>query len=51
MTDYETVVWTYKWCTTLIVFDREREDSLYNPSAWLFAEWLAWLPVNVSDAP
>lgn len=43
------VVWTYKWCTTLVVFDREREDSLYSPAGWLLGEWLAWLPVNVRN--
>lgn len=40
-------IWTYKWCTSLVVFDREREDSLYSPVAWLSAEFLAWLPMNV----
>lgn len=42
------VVWTYKWCMDLIIFDREREDGLYSPFAWLASEWLAWLPMNVS---
>jgi ABC-type multidrug transport system permease subunit len=37
----------YKWCTTLIVFDREREDNLYSPVSWLAGEFLAWLPVNI----
>ncbi|EJD39012.1 hypothetical protein AURDEDRAFT_187588 [Auricularia subglabra TFB-10046 SS5] len=41
------VVWIYKWCTSLVVFDREREDGLYTPAAWLAAEWFAWLPVNI----
>jgi hypothetical protein len=41
------VVWTFKWCTTLIVYDRERQDNLYNPAAWLFSEFVAWLPVNI----
>lgn len=41
------VVWTFKWCTALVVFDREREDSLYTPIAWVLAELLAWLPMNV----
>jgi hypothetical protein len=41
------VVWIYKWCTSLVVFDREREDGLYAPAAWLSAEFLAWLPINV----
>ena len=41
------VVWIYKWCTSLVVFDREREDELYTPAAWLCAEWFAWLPVNL----
>ncbi|KZV81463.1 P-loop containing nucleoside triphosphate hydrolase protein [Exidia glandulosa HHB12029] len=41
------VVWIYKWCTSLVVFDREREDGLYAPSAWLAAEFIAWLPVNI----
>jgi ABC-type multidrug transport system permease subunit len=40
-------VWTFKWCTTLIIFDRERQDNLYNPAAWLIAEIIAWLPVNI----
>jgi ABC-type multidrug transport system permease subunit len=29
------------------VFDRERQDNLYNPTAWLASEFLAWLPVNI----
>lgn len=41
------VVWTYKWCSALVVFDREREDNLYSPAAWIVAEMLAWLPMNV----
>ena len=27
--------------------DREREDDLYSPIAWLSAEFLAWLPMNL----
>ena len=41
------VVWTFKWCTALVVFDREREDNLYAPASWVMAEMLAWLPMNV----
>lgn len=41
------VVWTFKWCTSLVVFDREREDSLYSPAAWVLSELIAWLPMNV----
>lgn len=41
------IVWTYKWCTMLVVFDRELEDRLYKPAAWLLSEFVAWLPMNV----
>lgn len=41
------VVWTFKWCTALVVFDREREDSLYAPAAWVLSEILAWAPMNI----
>jgi hypothetical protein len=41
------VVWTYKWCTSLVVFDREIEDRLYKPFTWLMSEMLAWLPINI----
>lgn len=41
------VVWTFKWCTDLVVFDREREDGLYAAAAWVTAEVGAWMPVNV----
>jgi hypothetical protein len=44
---HRPVVWTYKWCNALIVFDRERADRLYSAPAWLAAELIAWLPVNV----
>ncbi|KAH7106594.1 P-loop containing nucleoside triphosphate hydrolase protein, partial [Auriculariales sp. MPI-PUGE-AT-0066] len=37
----------YKWCTSLVVFDREREDGLYAPASWLTAEFLAWMPINM----
>lgn len=41
------VVWTYKWCMTLVVFDREFEDRLYKPAAWMISELVAWMPMNV----
>lgn len=41
------VVWTYKWCTSLVVFDREREDNLYSSAAWVLSECIAWLPMNI----
>lgn len=41
------IVWTYKWCTNLVVFDRELEDNLYEPASWVLSEYLAWLPMNV----
>lgn len=41
------VVWTFKWCTSLVVYDREREDSLYAPAAWVLSEMLAWAPMNI----
>ncbi|KAI0086907.1 P-loop containing nucleoside triphosphate hydrolase protein [Irpex rosettiformis] len=41
------VVWTYKWCLSLVIFDREREDGLYQPLAWMISELVAWVPVNV----
>lgn len=41
------VVWTFKWCSSLVVFDREREDNLYSPAAWLLSESIAWLPTNI----
>ncbi|THG93869.1 hypothetical protein EW026_g7481 [Hermanssonia centrifuga] len=41
------VVWTFKWCTSLVVFDREREDGLYDSGAWVVAEFLAWMPMNI----
>lgn len=41
------VIWTHRWCNSLVVFDREQEDNLYSPVAWVMAEYLAWLPVNL----
>ncbi|EKM57187.1 uncharacterized protein PHACADRAFT_208320 [Phanerochaete carnosa HHB-10118-sp] len=41
------IVWTFKWCNSLVVFDREQEDSLYSPVAWILSEFIAWLPMNV----
>ncbi|KAI0685355.1 P-loop containing nucleoside triphosphate hydrolase protein [Cytidiella melzeri] len=41
------VVWTYKWCTSMVVLDRELEDGLYKPFAWMASELLAWLPINI----
>ena len=41
------VIWTYRWCQSLTVFDREREDHLYSPLSWVATEFLAWLPVNI----
>jgi ABC-type multidrug transport system ATPase subunit len=43
------VVWLFKWCTTLVVYDREREDGLYSSTAWLLSEFVAWMPVNVAS--
>jgi hypothetical protein len=40
------VIWTYKWCNALVVFDRERADGLYSAPAWLASELAAWLPIN-----
>ncbi|KAG8774795.1 hypothetical protein FRC12_001829 [Ceratobasidium sp. 428] len=37
----------YKFCETdLIVFDREREDHLYQVFPWLFSEYIANLPLH-----
>lgn len=41
------IVWIFKWCTALVVFDREREDNLYSPAAWVISETIAWFPVNI----
>lgn len=41
------VVWIFKWCSSLVVFDREREDNLYSPAAWVVSEMIAWVPVNI----
>ncbi|GJE89059.1 P-loop containing nucleoside triphosphate hydrolase protein [Phanerochaete sordida] len=40
------VIWTYRWCQLLVIFDREQEDHLYAPLSWVASEFLAWLPVN-----
>ncbi|KAG9083851.1 hypothetical protein FRC07_013804, partial [Ceratobasidium sp. 392] len=37
----------YKFCETdLIIFDREREDHLYQVFPWLFSEYIANLPLH-----
>ncbi|QRW07787.1 ABC transporter [Ceratobasidium sp. AG-Ba] len=37
----------YKFCETdLVVFDREREDHLYQVFPWLFSEYIANLPLH-----
>ena len=43
------VVWIWKWCANLVMFDRELEDGLYAPGPWVIAELVAWLPVNVAS--
>ncbi|KAG8687621.1 hypothetical protein FRC08_011882, partial [Ceratobasidium sp. 394] len=41
----------YKFCETdLVVFDREREDHLYQVFPWLFAEYIANLPLHAASS-
>ncbi|KAF7319864.1 ABC transporter domain-containing protein [Mycena kentingensis (nom. inval.)] len=35
------VYWIYKFCNDLIIFDREREDRLYNTFPYIIAEFIA----------
>ncbi|KAF7306405.1 Pleiotropic drug resistance proteins (PDR1-15), ABC superfamily [Mycena indigotica] len=37
------VYWIYKYCNDLIIFDREREDRLYNTFPYIIAEFIATL--------
>lgn len=39
----QQVFWIYKFCTDLIIFDREREDRLYDVVPWVIADWLSFL--------
>ncbi|KAL1410291.1 hypothetical protein Q8F55_004297 [Vanrija albida] len=39
----QQVFWIYKFCTDLIIFDREREDRLYEVVPWVIADWLSFL--------
>ncbi|KAG9101294.1 hypothetical protein FRC06_003213 [Ceratobasidium sp. 370] len=41
----------YKYCETdLVVFDREREDHLYQVFPWLFSEYIANLPLHAASS-
>ncbi|GAA5886465.1 hypothetical protein JCM6882_001645 [Rhodosporidiobolus microsporus] len=40
------VVAVYVLCDALVVFDREREDSLYGTVPWVLSTILSYLPVN-----
>jgi hypothetical protein len=33
----------YKFCNDLVIFDREREDNLYDVIPWVVSDWLSFL--------
>lgn len=39
----QQVFWIYKFCTDLIIFDREREDHLYDVVPYVISDWLSFL--------
>lgn len=41
------IIYTFILCGELVVFDREREDSLYGTIPWVAASFLSYLPSNV----
>ena len=38
-----SVFWIYKYCTDLLIFDREREDHLYDVVPYILSNWLSFL--------
>ena len=38
-----SVFWIYKYCTDLVIFDREREDHMYNVVPYILSDFLSFL--------
>ncbi|KAL7419907.1 hypothetical protein Q5752_005823 [Cryptotrichosporon argae] len=43
----QQVFWIYKYCTDLVIFDREREDNLYDVIPYVLSDWLSYLIPSV----
>ncbi|OXG32398.1 ABC transporter family protein [Cryptococcus neoformans Bt120] len=39
----QQVFWIYKFCTDLVIFDREREDRLYDVIPYVFSDFISYL--------
>ncbi|WVQ77432.1 hypothetical protein IAR50_007118 [Cryptococcus sp. DSM 104548] len=39
----QQVFWIYKFCTDLVIFDREREDRLYDVIPWVISDYISFL--------
>lgn len=39
----QQVFWVYKFCKDLIIFDREREDNLYDVVPYVLSDWISFL--------
>ncbi|EIW69228.1 hypothetical protein TREMEDRAFT_31078 [Tremella mesenterica DSM 1558] len=47
----QQVFWIWKFCNDLIIFDREREDRLYDVIPYVISDWLSFfLPSTLSPA-
>ncbi|BEI93776.1 uncharacterized protein CcaverHIS019_0602350 [Cutaneotrichosporon cavernicola] len=47
----QQVFWVYKFCNDLIIFDREREDNLYDVVPYVLSDWVSFLlPAILSPA-
>ncbi|ODN87104.1 ABC transporter [Cryptococcus wingfieldii CBS 7118] len=45
----QQVFWIYKFCTDLVIFDREREDSLYDVIPWVISDYLSFLIPSIFE--
>jgi ABC-type multidrug transport system ATPase subunit len=39
----QQVFWVYKFCKDLVIFDREREDNLYDVVPYVLSDWISFL--------
>ncbi|GMK58369.1 hypothetical protein CspeluHIS016_0504010 [Cutaneotrichosporon spelunceum] len=39
----QQVFWVYKFCSDLVIFDREREDNLYDVVPYVLSDWVSFL--------
>ncbi|WWD16853.1 hypothetical protein CI109_101285 [Kwoniella shandongensis] len=43
----QQVFWIYKFCTDLVIFDREREDRLYDVIPYVLSDFISWLVPSI----